>query len=155
MKILNKFFLVLLFINSFVYAVDETPETQFTKGVNERTSCQVECPPFKDGFFGRIANFEFESGATTCYVYSKQSPQTAIGKVVNVNQHCAKTMLNPTSVNEIKSNTNTVNSHLFSLKDKLNDLYTNTGSTVSYINLPKYMVAGLLADERIIDIQHQ
>lgn len=151
MKILNKLFLVLLFINSFVYAVDETPETQFTKGVNERTSCQVECPPFKDEFFGRIANFEFESGATTCYVYSKQSPQTAIGKVVNVNQHCAKTILNPTSVNEIKSNTNTVNSHLFSLKDKLNDLYTNTGTT-SYINLPKYMVAGLLADERIIDI---
>lgn len=151
MKILNKFFLVLLFINSFVYAVDETPETQFTKGINERTSCQAECPPFKDGFFGRIANFEFESGATTCYVYSKQSPQTAIGKVVNINQHCAETILNPTSVNEIKSNTNTVNSHLFSLKDKLNDLYTNTGST-SYINLPKYMVAGLLADERIIDI---
>ncbi len=151
MKILNKLFLVLLFINSFVYAVDETPETQFTKGVNERTSCQVECPPFKDGFFGRIANFEFESGATTCYVYSKQSPQTAIGKVVNINQHCAKTILNPTSVNEIKSNTNTVNSHLFTLKDKLNDLYTNTGTT-SYINLPKYMVAGLLADERIIDI---
>lgn len=151
MKILNKLFLVLLFINSFVYAVDETPETQFTKGVNERTSCQVECPPFKDRFFGRIANFEFESGATTCYVYSKQSPQTAIGKVVNVNQHCTKTILNPTSVNEIKSNTNTVNSHLFTLKDKLNDLYTNTGTT-SYINLPKYMVAGLLADERIIDI---
>ena len=153
MKILNKLFLVLLVINSFssLYAIAETPETQFTKGVNERTSCQVECPPFKDGFFGRIANFEFESGATTCYVYSKQSPQTAIGKVVNVNQHCAKTILNPTSVNEIKSNTNTVNSHLFTLKDKLNNLYTNTGTT-SYINLPKYMVAGLLADERIIDI---
>jgi hypothetical protein len=153
MKILNKFFLVLFFINSFssLYAIDETPETQFTKGINQRTSCQAECPPFKDGFFGRIANFEFESGATTCYVYSKQSPQTAIGKVVNINQHCAKTILNPISVNEIKSNTNTVNSHLFSLKDKLNDLYTNTGTT-SYINLPKYMVAGLLADERIIDI---
>lgn len=152
MKILNKLFLVLLILNSIVFGADTTtPETQFTKGVNERTSCQVECPPFKDGFFGRIANFEFESGATTCYVYSKQSPQTAIGKVVNVNQHCAKTILNPTSVNEIKSNTNTVNSHLFTLKDKLNDLYTNTGTT-SYINLPKYMVAGLLADERIIDI---
>ena len=152
MKILNKLFLVLLILNSIVFGADTTtPETQFTKGVNERTSCQVECPPFKDEFFGRIANFEFESGATTCYVYSKQSPQTAIGKVVNVNQHCAKTILNPTSVNEIKSNTNTVNSHLFSLKDKLNDLYTNTGTT-SYINLPKYMVAGLLADERIIDI---
>lgn len=152
MKILNKLFLVLLILNSIVFGADTTtPETQFTKGVNERTSCQVECPPFKDGFFGRIANFEFESGATTCYVYSKQSPQTAIGKVVNINQHCAKTILNPTSVNEIKSNTNTVNSHLFTLKDKLNDLYTNTGIT-SYINLPKYMVAGLLADERIIDI---
>lgn len=152
MKILNKLFLVLLILNSIVFGADTTtPETQFTKGVNERTSCQVECPPFKDGFFGRIANFEFESGATTCYVYSKQSPQTAIGKVVNINQHCAKTILNPTSVNEIKSNTNTVNSHLFSLKDKLNDLYTNTGTTL-YINLPKYMVAGLLADERIIDI---
>ncbi len=152
MKILNKFFLVLLILNSIVFGADTTtPETQFTKGVNERTSCQVECPPFKDGFFGRIANFEFESGATTCYVYSKQSPQTAIGKVVNVNQHCAKTILNPTSVNEIKSNTNTVNSHLFTLKNKLNDLYTNTGTT-SYINLAKYMVAGLLADERIIDI---
>lgn len=152
MKILNKLFLVLLILNSIVFGADTTtPETQFTKGVNERTSCQAECPPFKDGFFGRIANFEFESGATTCYVYSKQSPQTAIGKVVNINQHCAKTILNPTSVNEIKSNTNTVNSHLFSLKDKLNDLYTNTGTTL-YINLPKYMVAGLLADERIIDI---
>lgn len=152
MKILNKFFLILLILNSIVFGADTTtPETQFTKGVNERTSCQVECPPFKDGFFGRIANFEFESGATTCYVYHKQSRQIAIGKVVNVNQHCAKTILNPTSVNEIKSNTNTVNSHLFTLKDKLNDLYTNTGTT-SYINLPKYMVAGLLADERIIDI---
>lgn len=152
MKMLNKFIITVLFLNSAIFGADTTtPETQFTKGVNERTSCQVECPPFKDGFFGRIANFEFESGATTCYVYSKQSPQTAIGKVVNINQHCAKTMLNPTNVNEIKSNTNTVNSHLFTLKDKLNDLYTNTGTT-KYINLPKYMVAGLLADEKIIDI---
>ncbi|MFX4232665.1 hypothetical protein ACOL24_02275 [Aliarcobacter butzleri] len=152
MKILNKFIITVLFLNSAVFGADTTtPETQFTKGVNERTSCQVECPPFKDSFFGRIANFEFESGATTCYVYSKQSPQTAIGKVVNINQHCAKTMLNPKNVNEIKSNTNTVNSHLFTLKDKLNDLYTNAGTT-KYINLPKYMVAGLLADEKIIDI---
>lgn len=151
MKMLNKFIITVLFLNSAIFGADTTPETQFTKGVNERTSCQVECPPFKDGFFGRIANFEFESGATTCYVYSKQSPQTAIGKVVNINQHCAKTMLNPTNVNEIKSNTNTVNSHLFTLKDKLNDLYTNAGTT-KYINLPKYMVAGLLADEKIIDI---
>lgn len=152
MKMLNKFIITVLFLNSAIFGADTTtPETQFTKGVNERTSCQVECPPFKDGFFGRIANFEFESGATTCYVYSKQSPQTAIGKVVNINQHCAKMMLNPTNVNEIKSNTNTVNSHLFTLKDKLNDLYTNTGTT-KYVNLPKYMVAGLLADEKIIDI---
>lgn len=153
MKRLNKFFLVLFFINSFssLYAIDETPETQFTKGINQRTSCQAECPPFKDGFFGRIANFEFESGATTCYVYSKQSPQTAIGKVVNINQHCAKTMRNPIGVSEIVSNTSVVNSHLFTLKNKLNDLYTNTGAT-SYVNLPKYMVAGLLADENIIDI---
>ncbi|RZV12754.1 hypothetical protein D3M61_11405 [Aliarcobacter butzleri] len=152
MKMLNKFTITVLFLNSAIFGADTTtPETQFTKGVNERTSCQVECPPFKDGFFGRIANFEFESGATTCYIYSKQSPQTAIGKVVNINQHCAKTMLNPESVNEIKSNTSTVNSHLFTLKDKLNDLYTNAGTT-KYINLPKYMVAGLLADEKIIDI---
>ncbi|MCT7567834.1 lipid II flippase MurJ [Aliarcobacter butzleri] len=152
MKMLNKFIITVLFLNSTIFGADTTtPETQFTKGVNERTSCQVECPPFKDGFFGRIANFEFESGATTCYIYSKQSPQTAIGKVVNINQHCAKTMLNPESVNEIKSNTSTVNSHLFTLKDKLNDLYTNAGTT-KYINLPKYMVAGLLADEKIIDI---
>lgn len=152
MKMLNKFIITVLFLNSAIFGADTTtPETQFTKGVNERTSCQVECPPFKDGFFGRIANFEFESGATTCYIYSKQSPQTAIGKVVNINQHCAKTMLNPESVNEIKSNTSTVNSHLFTLKDKLNDLYTNAGTT-KYINLPKYMVAGLLADEKIIDI---
>lgn len=152
MKMLNKFIITVLFLNSAIFGADTTtPETQFTKGVNERTSCQVECPPFKDGFFGRIANFEFESGATTCYVYSKQSPQIAIRKVVNINQHCAKTMLNPESVNEIKSNTSTVNSHLFTLKDKLNDLYTNAGIT-KYVNLPKYMVAGLLADEKIIDI---
>lgn len=151
MKLIRIFFAILL-LNSFVFGVESsTPETQFTKGVNERTNCEAECPPFKDGFFGRIANFEFESGATTCYVYSKQSPQLAIGKVVNVNQHCAKTMANPNKVAEIDSNTSTVNSHLFTLKDKLNDLYTDTGAT-SYVNLPKYMVAGLMADERIIDI---
>ena len=151
MKILSKFIITILFLNSFVFGIDSIPQTQFTKGVNERTSCQVECPPFKEGFFGRIADFNFETGATTCYVYSKQSFQTAIGKVVNINKYCAKTTLNPESVNEIKSNTSKVNSHLFSLKDKMNDLYTNTGAT-RYINLPKYMVAGLLADEKIIDI---
>lgn len=151
MKILSKFIITIFFLNSFVFGIDSIPQTQFTKGVNERTSCQVECPPFKEGFFGRIADFNFETGATTCYVYSKQSFQTAIGKVVNINKYCAKTTLNPESVNEIKSNTSTVNSHLFSLKDKMNDLYTDAGA-IRYINLPKYMVAGLLADEKIIDI---
>ena len=49
MKILNKLFLVLLILNSIVFGADTTtPETQFTKGVNERTSCQVECPPKMD-----------------------------------------------------------------------------------------------------------
>ncbi|MCG3654648.1 hypothetical protein [Aliarcobacter butzleri] len=151
MKILSKFIITILFLNSFVFGTDSTPQTQFTQGLNERTNCLMECPPFKDGFFGRIADFNFETGATTCYVYSKQSSQTAIGKVVNVNEHCAKLTVNPDTVNQINSNTSSVNSHLFTLKDRMNDLYTNTGST-RYVNLPKYMVAGLLADEKIIDI---
>ena len=151
MKILNKL-IALVLLNSFVFGAESTtPETQYTKGVNQSTSCQIECPPLKEGFIGRIADFEYETGTTTCYVYSLKDVQNAIGKVVNINQHCSKELINPVQTPSIVSNTGGVNSHLITLKDKFNDLYTNTGTT-SYINLPKYMVAGLMADDSIIDI---
>ena len=141
MKILNKL-IALVLLNSFVFGAESTtPETQYTKGVNQSTSCQIECPPLKEGFIGRIADFEYETGTTTCYVYSLKDVQNAIGKVVNINQHCSKELINPVQTPGIVSNTGGVNSHLITLKDKFNDLYTNTGTT-SYINLPKYMVAG-------------
>lgn len=147
MKKINIFLLlILLSINVFA---GTTAETQFTNGVNTDTKCSVKCPPLKAGYFGRIADFKYDTGTTTCYVYSNQEPSIAIGKVTNSNSYCSSELINTSDIQSaINSNTGTVNSHLSSLSTSL---YTSTGST-TYVNLPKYMVAGLMADGDIIDI---
>ena len=135
-------FIIVAFFTSFLLA----DETTYTKGVNNNSTCAVECPPFKAGFFGRIANFNYETGETLCYVYNVQDPTKALAKVTNSNTHCSKDLVNPTISSFIDSNTSKVTGNL-KRNDELITL-TPTGS----INLSKYMVAGLMADDNIIDL---
>lgn len=147
MKIFKRIIISLVFLQGLIFASETSVESQFTTGVNTRTECTVECPPMKSGYFGRIADFVYETGATTCFVYDIQNPTKAIGKVVNQNKHCSENLINPNTTREINSNTGDVNSHLTNLENRL---YSTAGS--QYLTLPKYMVAGLMADDDIIDI---
>lgn len=148
MQKIIKFLLPFLFFQGLLFGAS-SPETQFTNGVNTDTKCAVKCPPLKSGYFGRIADFKYDTGTTTCYVYNVQDPSNMIGKVTNTNAYCGDELVNTSDIqNAINSNTGGVNSHLNNLSTSL---YTNTGN-VSYINLPKYMVAGLMAADDIIDI---
>lgn len=152
MKIFNKLIIITtVFCGTFLFGATATPETQFTNGVNTRTDCRVECPPMKTGYFSRIIDFVYETGATTCYVYDLQNPTKAIGKVVNENKYCKDALINPTNVGSIDSNTGAVNSHLSSLESKYKSYFSSTVGA-SYLSLPKYMVAGLMADDEIINI---
>lgn len=152
MKILNRFFPLVLMITIVLYGEEApTPETQFTKGVHNRTSCQIECPPMKDGFISRKVSFTYESGKTLCNVYSLSNPTKSIATVINKNPHCSAELENPNNSKNINSNTGGVNSHLSGLKSNVSSLYTSTGSS-TYLNLPNYMIAGLMADSDIIDI---
>lgn len=149
MKMLNKFLLIVTIFFSSLNA--EEGISQFIAGTNNSTTCESKCPPLKDGYIGRIIDFNLHTGTTSCLIYSLQDIQHPVGKAVSVNNHCAKALINDTKVADVNSNTTAVNSHLFDLKDRMNDLYTNTGA-VKYLNLPKYMVAGLMADSDIVDI---
>ncbi|MCG3704323.1 hypothetical protein L5F68_08250 [Aliarcobacter butzleri] len=153
MKILNKYILlIVLFLNSFLFAEStKSAETEFTTGAKLNDSCAIECPNFKEGYFGRIADFNYENGETSCYVYSKQAPTKILATVVNVNPHCSKNLKNSEKVEAINSNNTAVNSHLNSIREQVLNKFTDGGSS-TYLNLPKYMVAGLLADDRIIDL---
>lgn len=147
---MKKIKLFLIFILGISLFADEV-QTQFTSGVNQSVDCQIECPPIKEGYFARIAGFSFESGETSCYVYSTQAPSALLATVVNKNPHCAKELINPIVEAEINSNTGAVNTHLSNLRSQIMTSYTDGGDN-KYINLPKYMVAGLMADDNIIDI---
>lgn len=151
MKILNKL-IALVLLNSFVFGAESTtPETQYTIGVNNTASCLAECPPVKDGYFTRKAGFNYDTGETSCYVYSVQNPSGILATVVNKNPHCAKELINTNATTNIESNTGAVNSHLNSVRQNILEQYTNAGNS-TYVNLPKYIVAGLMADDTIIDI---
>ena len=155
MKMFNKLIIITtVFCGTFLFGATSsstTPETQFTNGVNTRTDCRVECPPMKTGYFSRIIDFVYETGATTCYVYDLQNPTKAIAKVVNENQYCKNALINPTAVASINSNSGAVQSHLTSLESRYKSYFTTTAGA-SYLSLPKYMVAGLMADDDIINI---
>lgn len=141
----NILFLMILIANSLF------SETEFTKGENSTTKCEIQCPPMKDGFFGRFSNFNYDTGETTCYVYSMQNPSKILGTVANVNPHCSKDLINPNKSTNFNSNSTIVNSHLEAQRNQILTRFTDGGFD-SYVNLPKYMVAGLMADDKIIDI---
>ncbi len=151
MKILNKLIITILFFNSAIFGADTTNETEFIKGAKQNTNCAIECPIFKDGYFGRIADFNYESGETSCYVYSNQTPNKILATVININPNCSKNLKNPEKIAPIKSNNTAVNSHLNSVREEVLTKFTDGGSS-KYINLPKYMVAGLMADDDVIDL---
>jgi hypothetical protein len=149
MMIFNRILVVFLLFISSIFASTPT-ETQFTSGKNIRTSCKIECPPMKAGFIARMDSFNYQTGDTVCSVYDLQNIYHSIATVTNQNKFCTKDLINPSSTAPINTNTSMVNSNLEALRTNIKSYYT-AGST-SYINLPKYMVAGLMADDNIIDI---
>lgn len=148
MKILSKI-LIFLFLLTTLNAVET--ETEFTKGVNTSTDCQLECPPMKDGYFARIVNFNYETGETTCYAYSTSNPIRSLATVINRNPFCSKHLINPNQATNIDSSSTRAKSYLDSVSKNVKDNYTNGGMS-NYVNLPKFMVAGLMADDKIVDI---
>lgn len=155
MKMFNKLlFIATVFCGTLVFGATSTSPTiasEYTTGVNNATSCKVECPPMKTGYFSRIASFDYQSGSTECYVYSKQSPTKILAKVVNENNFCKGNLINPTKVNEINSTSSTIFRQVSTIKTQVLNSYTG-GSGTTFVSLPKYMVAGLMADDEIINI---
>lgn len=151
MKIINIFLFLFLFSTSLLGATTDNNETEFTTGSNNRSTCLSECPPFKDGYFGRIANWNYDTGVTTCYVYHNQAPDKIVATVQEINTNCPKMLVNPNEIPNINSPSTRAKSHLNDTRNNVLNNYT-TGGMSHYVNMPKYMIAGLTADDKIIDV---
>ncbi len=151
MKIIINFLFTFFVCKGLLFA-GTANETQFTIGADTSTNCQIKCPQIKAGYFSRIAGFEYDTGVTSCYVYSNQDPTKQLATVVNENKYCSQELIN-TKPSAIKadSSSGTEMAHLERIRSQILSTYTDGGDS-KFVNLSKYMVAGLMADDAIIDI---
>lgn len=120
-----------------------------------RNSCIYECPTLKEGYFGRVANINIQTGETQCYVYDSKLADKIIARVSNVNQSC-KSEYNSIKIEPLVSKPNESMSlqnfeDLKKIEEKYKN-YSNVGTNQEFVNLSKYMIAGLTVDEEIIDV---
>ncbi|QKF82410.1 hypothetical protein [Halarcobacter ebronensis] len=140
-------------INSFEDTLNQ--KESYISSYPNRNSCYYECPTLKEGYFGRIANIDIKRGETSCYVYDKKMPDNILARVSNVNQSC-KSEYNNIKIQPLESKPNESMSlqnfeDLKKIEEKYKN-YSNVGTNQEFVNLSKYMIAGLTVDEEIIDV---
>jgi len=144
-------------------------ESLFIKEYQEQTSCKIECPVPKDDYFFRIKDVKFREGITECYVYKKDTPYKVVATVSNKNKHCISHFdfqLSDSDYASLGIDTSdfkddgkfkgalkfTQYSDLSVIFDKYFKYYSNV-SDKKFINMPHYMIAGLTADSKIINLK--
>lgn len=140
-------------INSFEDTLNQ--KENYIASYPNRNSCIYECPTFKEGYFGRVANIDIKRGETQCYVYDSKLADKIIARVSNVNQSC-KSEYNNIKIQPLESKPNESMSlqnfeDLKKIEEKYKN-YSNVGTNQEFVNLSKYMIAGLTVDEEIIDV---
>jgi len=127
----------------------ETDKFSFISEDNEEpTSCNIECPTVKEGFFTRKANFIHEKGVIECFVYTDDAPTTQVAVVSQKNKYCIEAITPNIEVPNIDQYN--YSSSMDTIKNKY-DNYINTGNE-EFLNLPKYMIAGLTVDNEKVDV---
>ncbi|WP_419768225.1 hypothetical protein [Arcobacter sp.] len=132
---------------------------QYIKNMVGQDKCVLACPEFKDDYFGRIANIDVQNGKTQCYVYDKQTSDSILAIVTNISKPCLKSFKDleknviPIMAQKSKSQMS-LDSYedLKKIEDKYYKNYTDVGAGREFINVPKYMIAGLTVDNEIIDV---
>ena len=144
-------------------------EKLFVKEYQERTSCKIECPVPKDDYFFRIKDVNFREGVTQCYVYKKTIPYQVVATVSNKNKYCiphfdfqltdsdyASLGIDTSDFKDdgkIKGALKFTNyNDLSVIFDKYFKNYSNV-SDKKFIDMPHYMIAGLTADSKIINLK--
>lgn len=153
----NKFYVILVALTSLVltlHAEDADKALDNNTYIESHPTVGCGCPTPKEGYFARIKDVIPSSGETQCFIYSKSDPSTQLGFVSTSNASCQGQFV-LSGDEEYKVNTDSeANSDEFgleSIKTKYTQNYTNTG-TRTYLTTSKYIVAGLTADDEIIDV---
>lgn len=159
---IKKIFLVLALCASFLYAED-TPTANANTALENNTyiqempsqsSCSFACPTMKEGYFARIRDVIPSRGETQCFVYKATDPSTILGYISVHNEQC-KIQFNLTESEKFKVNRQAPSINEFGLEaieKKYTDHFTNVGSGREYLRTSKYVIAGLTADNEILDI---
>lgn len=153
----SKFYVILVALASFVltlYAEDADKALDNNTYIESHPTVGCGCPTPKEGYFARIKDVIPSSGETQCFIYKNSDPSTQLGFISTSNASCQSQFV-LSSDEEYKINadseTNPDEFGLESIKTKYTQNYTNTG-TRTYLTTSKYIVAGLTADNEIIDV---
>lgn len=133
--------------------------SQYVKDTVGKTSCEYSCPELKDGFFGRVASVNLQAGETQCYVYDLKLPDKRVATVKNISKSCIQSFKNvvknapQVTLSKTKSEMSLESyEDLKTIEDKYYKNYGDVGAGREFINVPKYMIAGLTVDEEIINV---
>ncbi len=133
--------------------------SQYVKDMVGKDSCQYSCPSLKEGYFGRVASVDPQSGETQCYVYDSKLPDKRVATVKNISKPCVQSFKNVVKNATTLTSTKTPSEmslesyeDLKAIEDKYYKNYGDVGAGREFINVPKYMIAGLTVDEEIIDV---
>jgi len=153
----SKFYIILVVLVSLVltlHAEDADKALDNNTFIESHPTVGCGCPTPKEGYFARIKDVIPSSGETQCFIYKNSDPSTQLGFVSTSNASCQSQFV-LSSDEEYKVNadseTNPDEFGLESIKTKYTQNYTNTG-TRTYLTTSKYIVAGLTADNEIIDV---
>jgi len=153
----SKFYVIFLALTSLVltlHAEDADKALDNNTYIESHSTVGCGCPTPKEGYFARIKDVIPSSGETQCFIYSKSDPSTQLGFVSTSNASCQSQFVLSSDEEYQVSTDNEMNSDEFgleSIKTKYTQNYTNTG-TRTYLTTSKYIVAGLTADDEIIDV---
>lgn len=159
---IKKILLALALCTSFLYAEDmptanantALENNTYIQEMPSQSSCTFACPTMKDGYFARIRDVIPSRGETQCFVYKTSDPSTILGYISVPNEQC-KTQFNLTDSEKFQINRHSPEINEFGLEaieKKYTDHFTNVGSGREYLRTSKYVIAGLTADNEIIDI---
>lgn len=153
----NKFYVILVALTSLVltlHAEDADKALDNNTFIESHPTVGCGCPTPKEGYFARIKDVIPSSGETQCFIYKNSDPSTQLGFISTSNASCQSQFV-LSNDEEYKVNadseTNPDEFGLESIKTKYTQNYTNTG-TRTYLTTSKYIVAGLTADNEIIDV---
>ncbi|MFV0562204.1 hypothetical protein [Malaciobacter mytili] len=134
--------------------------SQYIKDMVGKDNCLYSCPTLKEGYFGRVASVNPQSGETQCYVYDSKLPDKRVATVKNISKPCVQSFQNVVKNATTLTSTKTPSEmslesyeDLKAIEDKYYKNYGDVGAGREFINVPKYMIAGLTVDEEIIDVK--